>query len=115
MPASIVADGYTLPGRIPGLANTYPTLRFRYRPALPDAAYDYYEKRRGAEGGKAVRDAVVAFLDKHLVDWDAKDRQTGNALPLTPESLRTLHYPVLERLVDHVLSFLPALEEDEKN
>jgi hypothetical protein len=109
MSASIIADGYTLRGSIPGLKNVYPALGFRYRPALPRAAYAYYNA-----GREEKHDAAIKLLVGHLVDWDAKDKY-GNRIQLVPETLATLHYPVLERLIEHVLSFLPALEEDEGN
>ena len=113
MVSAYIADGYTLSGKIPALANVWPEVRFTYRPALPERVYDYLRQAR--DSGKAQMGAIVKLLTEHLVSWSVED-EVGNERPITGEVLRRLHAPIIDRLVDAICSYTPAeAEADAKN
>jgi hypothetical protein len=110
MPALLIHDGYTLDATVRGLA-------VRYRPALPEAVFEY---RRGLRGDAAAEaKATTHLLKEHLVGWDAQLRGGDGVVrdaDLSAENLRRLPPPLLEGLVDLVCGYGPAQQAaDQKN
>ena len=70
----VIHDGYTLTGKLSGEGR--PDVEIRYRPALPDALYDYQLARANAKTGEEVLNAQVALLEAHVIGWSGVYRAT---------------------------------------
>lgn len=103
MPAQLIFDGYTWDHVIPARRG-WPAVTFRYRPALPEAVYDYLAAP--SLTGKQRLDAAVKLLAAHVVSWDLTDAK-GESTPVTPENLRRVPYPVIQGFLDAVTSYGP--------
>lgn len=101
MPLLLIDDGCTEDGIVPATPRT-PEVRFRYRPALPEAVYGFLGAPRGS--GKQSLAAVVAILSAHLVSWDVADA-SGATVPVTPEALAKVPHRVLGKLADAVMGY----------
>lgn len=106
-------DGYVLAGKVPGLRGVYPTIRFRYRPCLPEETYSFLRKEKPT--GAAMLAATTEVLKRHLVEWNVVDA-AGQPVPITEGVLRKVYHPVLESLLNHVFAYAAAdADADEKN
>ena len=106
MSALFIADGYVLEGKIPAHKGT-PAIGFRYRPALPEQVAEHWYKTGRAANGKEQINHIVDLIAGQTVSWDAKQK-TGDgeaSVPVTPEWLRKVPYPLLLELRDEILSF----------
>ena len=103
----LIHDGYTSDGKVEA-AGRWPELNFRYRVALPEAVFEY--RRACRAGGKEELAAAVSLLKGQLVSWDATLLADGKeeGAPVSPENIRRLPAPVLDRLVDLVCGYGPA-------
>ncbi len=99
--AFLIHDGYTLEGVVPALGST-PELKFRYRPALPEAVYEF--GRAAKLNGKQEMAAVIALLVAHLVDWNVTN-QDGAVVPINAESLKRVSHRAQQRMVDVVTGY----------
>jgi len=108
----VAQDGYLFDGFIPERGR-YPSVSFRYRPALPEAVFDYLEAPKGT--GKLRVKAITDLLLPRLHSWDVvddRDEPTG----ITRENLERCPYDVLSELVNQVCSYGPVEQEaDQKN
>lgn len=112
-----ISDGYTITDTIPGRGPWGP-IEFTYRPALPEATYDYLETDK--RSGKKRMAATLKLLfgsgtDPHVRSWDVKDKE-GNMVPVSEAALRKVPAPMLDKMLDIVSGYgLAEQEEDEKN
>ncbi len=107
-----IDDGMTREGFVPASPRLHGALRFTYRPALPETRFIFL--KAPDDGGKAYTDRVVTLLEKHLVEWSAKKGE--QPVPILGNNLRRLHPGILTRVLDQVLGYAPAeQEDDEKN
>ncbi len=104
----LISDGLTLDGSLPPRPGIHDGLRFKYRPALPAAVYDYQAATRMGNGADRMK-AVSKLLVAHLAEWDAGE-------PISDASFRRVPQPDLERLLDFVTVYTSAeIEGDLKN
>jgi hypothetical protein len=118
MKSVLIRDGYTWKGKFGGGDTGFPLVTWKYRPALPDEVHDYHQEKR--ENGKAAQAAHVRLLAKHLVSWDIpEENEAGDCIgvvPLTPENIRCLLYPLQMEMVNTVLGYSwGEAEKDVKN
>lgn len=71
MPGLIIHDGYTLEAVIPG-DDGFPGIKFRYRPAMPDALNEWRVAQRAT--GRDETTLRTKFVEDHLADWDVTER-----------------------------------------
>jgi hypothetical protein len=111
MPSIFIDDGFTLDGELPA-KHGFPTIRFKYRLAVPEKVYAYLAEPRN---GQQRASAAARLLAEHLVEWDARDN-AGNAVPINERVFYRVPHSVLERLLEHVTGYGPdAREADLKN
>jgi len=91
-----IDDGYTLEGNALGL-------KFTYRPALAEEVQRYINAQSRTTDQAPLK-AKVDLLMKHVQAWQAKGRD-GADVPLRPESLHRLRYPVLDAMVAAVTGY----------
>ena len=101
MPLLLIDDGCTEDGVVPATPRT-PEVRFRYRPALPEAVYGFLGAPRGS--GKQSLAAVVGLLSAHLVSWDVVDAR-DETVAITPEALGKVPHRVLGKMADAVMGY----------
>lgn len=113
MACALIEDGLTLSASIPAKMPLHPAVNFKYRPALPEDVYAYL---RGPQtGGADELKAATKLLAKHLVEWDVTDK-SGAPAPLTEETFRRLHQPILALMVNFVAGYTAQEQEaDLKN
>jgi hypothetical protein len=113
MTSAIIKDGMTLDGTVAASPGRYPTVKFRYRPALPEDVFSYMETPTPT--GKARLDATLTLLTKQLVSWDVVD-DAGGMVPITDAILRRTHHVVLTTMLNAITGYGPAeQQESEKN
>jgi hypothetical protein len=104
-------DGYTLSHKIKA-SGPWPEVNARYRPALPEAVFDFLQAKR--ESGKQSAKLLADFVYKHLVSWDVTDTK-DESVTITPDVLRRIPHPILRELGDVVMGYsTEAQEEDVK-
>lgn len=94
-----IDDGYTQDGYIAALADCYPALAFRYRPALDSERIELGRRTRDVsveEEFKATRE----FLLRKLISWEAVG--PAGAVALDDKHLRGLHHGLTDRLINIV-------------
>jgi hypothetical protein len=102
-------DGYTLAGRIDGIPGLFPTVDFRYRPAVPSVRLQWTE----AAGLGAKERVGAEIIERNVRELRANG---GDAVRLTVEQAKRLHADVFQGLLFACLGFVgPRLEEREKN
>ena len=122
MALKLIKDGYTKDGVFsePGLE--LEDVHFKYRPALPEAAYEFYVRVK--DSGKEYMKCLVELLLPRLVKWDIEDEiiDTPGAAPRTgvaiidETTIRQVPRPVLDCIVQHVAGYAPAqARKDQKN
>lgn len=101
-----IKDGYTLsdvtPDRDP---DGYPieVVSYSYRPAMPEALYDWRYRQSVALSGAAQLQATAEFVATHLVRWDVQD---GPAVAkITPDAVKSLPDPVLVRMATRIATW----------
>lgn len=121
----VIPDGYTLTADLKPEAR--PVLKLWYRPALPDAVFDYQTSVADAKTGKDRIAIMSDFLDAHVVKWSGLQTidRDGNTSDLTwtkgiiknNEGIRrALGTSYLSLLVNQVGGYEEAWwEQDEKN
>lgn len=109
-------DGYTLhaetsPSHTEGERqwDNLPTIAYDYRPALPDAIYEWQAAGIRAITGKEQVDATAKILADHITAWDVT--KNGASSPITPDTVRKVPYPILQQLVRRVTTWAPK-EQD---
>lgn len=111
--SAVPNDGYTMSGSIPAFGSL-PEVNFRYRPALPDAVYEFLRANRGT--GKDEMRAVVDLLSKHLVSWDVREKEDGETVPVTADYLRRVPHRCQQRMIDLITGYAPDEQgKDVKN
>jgi len=88
----VIDDGYTLVGECKDADGRRTPLRFKYRPALPEAVYEYraalMRARAAPAAGAEQLNAVVALLDAHVESWEGVYRRGAGgvevAVPFAP-------------------------------
>ncbi len=108
MSRHFIDDGFTLEGDALGLP-------FTYRPALAEDVQRYLNAVARA-GDKDPLKPKIDLLMKQVQSWQARGKD-GADVPLSPESLRRLRFPVLGAMVDAVTGYGPSdeAEGDAKN
>lgn len=95
-------DGYTLSRFVKGRPRLHDSLRVMYRPigAIQRAAY--IDRRSQTYGEQATLEGLGKVLAKRIVSWDAKG-SNGESLPVSVESVLSLHPMLLSRLCDIIV------------
>lgn len=116
-------DGYTLRAVCQSTDTKKPRLTFCYRPALPEAVYEYQEE--ASKDPKSRLSAVQKLLAAHVVSWDLRIRQpNGEITPLEFRAklledsrvLLCLGVDYLNTMAAYVQGYLAGdWEEDAKN
>ncbi len=101
----LIDDGYTFSGEIP-TDRGKPAVKFRYRPALAAAVYEYYQPK---SSGALQFKATTKLLMDHIVSWDIAGPD-GQTVPKTEATLAKLPFATLEGLAAVVVSY--SGEED---
>lgn len=99
----LIDDGCTLDGQVPAQGGV-PAVSFRYRPALPEAVYEYTRAQKA--NGRQELKAVVDLLSAHVISWDVVDAK-GDHMPVTADTLRRVPHRVQQRMVDLVTGYGP--------
>jgi hypothetical protein len=111
-------DGYTLtrktsPEYTDG-ARQYrdlPIVTVSFRPALPEAIYDWQYKLDRSGSGKNELATTNAFLVEHITGWDVTDKD-GRMAPVTVDSLKKIPMPIHQQILRLVTTW--AGDEQEK-
>src|SRR5262245_39994757 len=101
----LIEDGYEEERTVPAFGHT-PAVTFRYRPALPAAAYRYF-KAPSANGDEALKNTAELLL-AHLVGWDVTRKKPGGepeSVAISPEALQRVPHRVLELMATAVLGY----------
>lgn len=126
----VIDDGYTLSGLI--RPDRRPPVRVVYRPALPEAVYEYRMRSARAASGAERLEAVLWLLEAHLDSWDGIRRPVAGAasspVPFKPGPAGTqsalrdpavrkaLGTEYLDEMVNLVTGYTPGeWEADRKN
>ncbi len=100
MESCFIDDGMTREGRVAAEPGLHGQLTFSFRPALPEERYQF---ARGADlDGKAYTKRVATLLDRHVVEWDAKDGK-GQGVTKNADNIGRLHPNVLNKALYQVL------------
>jgi hypothetical protein len=109
-----INDGYTKTGTFPDGRGGYPAVNFTYRPALPEAVYDYLEAPKLT--GKDRFRATIAMLKAHLRSWDVFDDDGDAVAPMTDEIFKRTPQRILEYILQKITGWgEDEQEEDAKN
>lgn len=102
----VISDGYTRESIIPA-ENGRPAVKIKFRPALPEAVYEY-----GAvpKRGEALFKAMVGVIEKHLVSWDVTLGSNGDMCPIKYDYLRKIPHQVLEAILDAIFGYSASEE-----
>lgn len=90
-----------------------PVVRFRYRPALPEALAEMRMRTRRANTGKEEVKAVADFLAAHLVEWDVVNK--GEPAKIEAESIAKIGEPILNQILAIVARWAPNASTDRGN
>lgn len=96
-----IHDGYTLKGVIPA-KGPRPALTFHYRPALAEQVREHHHAVNGTPA--AAFEATISLLAKHVISWDATDRE-GKPTAVKSETLRRVWHDVLVAMVERVCGY----------
>lgn len=123
-----IDDGYVLVATVQDSDKAFPPVVVRYRPALPEAVYEYRLAMGRAATGKDVMNAKVAVIHDHVVGWTGVSRRTptgvdpvawygpqGDRLGVLadPNVRRGLGADYLDQMVNLVCGFTPGRWEGE--
>jgi hypothetical protein len=108
-----IDDGFTIEAAIASKGRL-PQLKYRYRPAMPEAIHEYRFAFNAARDGRGRLQAETKLLVDHLVSWDAADAK-GVTAPINAEWLDKLHDGIRQKLLDEIIWGLEKTEEAEKN
>jgi hypothetical protein len=82
-----------------------PVVKFEYRPALPEALYQYRWKYNRANSGKEQLDALAQFVTDHLVSWDVL--HGGGPAAIAFERVRSVPEPILDQIFAEIAKWGP--------
>lgn len=105
MESAFIDDGMTREGRVAGEPGLHAGLTFSFRPALPEERYQF--ARATDLDGKAYVKRVAGVLDRHVIEWDAKDGK-GQTVAKSAENIARLHPNILGKALDQVLGYTAA-------
>lgn len=109
-----LSDGYTLPGATESrfidaagrlLAEGLPVVKYRYRPASPDAKARWRYQLRVATSGEEEVTATAKLVADHLVEWDVVI--DGKPAPTDALHARKVPEEIREQIVAKILSWSP--------
>lgn len=88
---------------------------FEYRPALPDAIYEWQNKLMRAVTGKEQLDATAVLVSDHLVSWDVIDATGGKekTAEIDSSTVRRIPHPILSQLVKKVTTWAVRSQEQD--
>ena len=109
---AFVPDGYTEDGYISEFPNVHEAVRFKFRPALPEAVRVIMH-RFDEKPAKQKGDNIDQTLMHHLVEWDLCDHE-GNTLALAVENFRRIKKPLKDRLFNIVTCYDGGDSDDSK-
>lgn len=128
---SAIDDGYVMVATVKNDDGNFPPVVVRYRPALPEAVYEYRLQMARANTGVEVMNAKVAILHSHVVGWSGVTRRSptgpvpvewfgpqGDRLGVLADVSvrRGLGADYLDQMVNLVCQFTPGRwEEETKN
>lgn len=128
---SAIDDGFVLVATVKDSDGHFPPVVVRYRPALPEAVYEYRLQMGRAATGKDVMNAKVALLHDHVVGWTGVVKRTptgadpvpwfgpaGDRLGVLADATvrRGLGADYMDQMVNLVCQFTPGRwEEETKN
>lgn len=127
-----IDDGYTLSGCCRDESGVRQPLRFKYRPALPEAVYEYRIQSVAAKSGQDRLSAVLAILAAHVESWDGVYRADPNTrVPVSvpfkaagdsataladPAVRRGVGVDYIDQMINHVTGYTAGeWEADAKN
>src|SRR5882724_9068530 len=112
-----INDGYTLTAStLPDYTDgnrtwsDLPTVEFIYRPALPEAIYEWQHDDLRAANGKAALDAAAKLIAAHVVKWDVVDGG-GNVVYPNAANVKLLPMPILQQILRTVTTWAPKSED----
>lgn len=110
-------DGYTLQGNasyLPEPSAALVIVNFRYRPALPEALYEWDYQLTMAKSGSEQLAATVKLLADHVVSWDVEIG--GASAPVSADNLKRVPLPILQEMVRKIREWAPKeMGDAEKN
>lgn len=104
-------DGYTLTRYIQEEPRMHAALRFTYRPVGSIMRLRFRDRAPAGENEEAALRRSAVAVAHQLVQWSGKDRK-GNPLPVTAESVLSLHPRLQMRLISIVLHSLEGGDAD---
>jgi hypothetical protein len=104
VPSAFVNDGYTLPGKIPGVPGLYPAAKFLYR---PDAGpiRDRYVGLRGPERTNCILKAICDQTTEVRFATDEAADEWSEPVKLTPKVAAKLHAGLRDGIMAVVLGY----------
>lgn len=95
MKNAIIDDGYTQEAFIDAVPGVHGTLKFTYRPMLPEEVEELaYRVNKFASEPRKSTACICKAIEDHLESWDAKDSNGADVEP-TLNNIRRLRYPLL--------------------
>lgn len=104
MDSLFIDDGYQKDGQVAAEPGLHGALAFRFRPALLEERLEF---ARDGTAGRAYAKKAAALLDKHVIDWEAKDGK-GQTVQKSADAFLRLHPNVFNKMVDQVLGYTAA-------
>jgi len=107
MSRNVIADGYTREAFIAAEPNLHDSLRFRFRPLLPEQADIFTREDFKSRPPRQSVLMVASAIKSQLVEWSEVDGQ-GKPLPLSAENIARLPWRLFNRLFNVVAGFIPS-------
>lgn len=115
MVSAFISDGYTLPGRCPGVPGLYPAVKFLYRPDT-GVVRDRYVGLRGQERTNCILKAICDQTTEVRFATDETADEWSEPVKLTPKVAAKLHAGLRDGILAVVLGYEgPDQDEQEKN
>lgn len=116
-----INDGYTLsatvPEKQPEGGPEVPVVNLEYRPAMPEALYNWKYDSRNATSGTGLLEIDAAFVVAHLVSWDVvvpgDAPSTTKPAAVNVENVRNLPQPYLDGIIAKIATW--AARQPSKN
>jgi|SRR5579859_1136217 len=110
---ALIEDGYSVTTTIPRVAGLHPAVKVRFRPALMEERSEWRMRSAADLGGKERTVRACDLLKTHLEQWDIKNRAGTEVRHNDPSVLAKLQPTLFEKILDLILGYEPAKEEDD--